>query len=229
MKKLKLFIITLLLITSFCFSNERQILHSYSADYSLFPETQLKDRYIKKLSNRYPVKYCVQAIYDIPKNEANGYSCEQVLHKLDQMGGLEKECFGVSYIDANTGVRKPIFKKAEYDEVRGTLYVKDKAAGGLNMDVIIDRYINSGNIYAVNGIINKRPDNIFVRGIKKNEAEIFVLMQEKADVISVYALIQCSYSPIEHKFLKSFVENAVTGRVVEIQNWFYRMLCEPKK
>ena len=229
MKKLKLIIFSLLFINSFSFSAGRQILHSYKADYCLFPESPLKDRYIKKLSNSYEVKYCVQAVYDIPKNEANGYSCEQVLHKLDQMGGLEKECYGVSYIDANTGIRKPIFKKSDYDEVNGTLYVKDKAAGGLNMDVKIDRYIDNGKVYAVNGVINKRPDNIFVRGIKKNEAEIFVLMQEKEDFISVYALIQCSYSPIEHKFLKSFVENAVTGRVVEIQNWFYRMLCEEKK
>ncbi len=228
MKKLKAFVISILLICPCCFSSERQIIHSYNADYSLFPEIPLNERYIKKLSNKYDVKYCVQAIYDIPKNEAKGYSCEEVLHKLDQMGGLEKECYGVSYIDANTGVRKPIFKKAEYDEVNGNLYVKDKAAGGLNMDVKIDRYIDNGKVYAVNGIINKRPDNIFVRGIKKNEAEIFVLMQEKEDFISVYALIQCSYSPIEHKFLKSFVENAVTGRVIEIQNWFYRMLCEEK-
>ncbi len=225
MKKKIIINLFLLFFLSTVYSSERQIIHSYNADYSLFPDTPIKDRYINKLSNSYPVRYCVQAIYDIPKNEANGYSCEQVLHKLDQMGGLEKECFGVSYIDGNSGERKPIFKKSKYDEQSGELYVKDKAAGGLHLDVSIDRYFNNGNTYVVNGIINRRPDNIFVRGIKKNEAEIFVLMEEKADVISVYALIQCSYSPLELRFLKSFVENAVTARVVEIQNWFYRMLC----
>ena len=54
-------------------------------------------------------------------------------------------------------------------------------------------------------------------------------MQENDSNIDVYALIQCSYSPIEHKFLKSFVENAVTARVSELQNWFCRMLCDEKK
>ncbi len=225
MKKILIINFLLLFFLSTVFSNERQILHSYSSDYSLFPETPIKDRYIYRLENSYPVRYCVQAVYDIPISEAKGYTCEQVLHKLDQMGGLDKECFGVSYIDANNGIRKPIFKKSIYDEKEGKLYVKDKAAGGLHLDVRIDRYFNDGKTYVVNGIINKRPDNIFVRGIKKNEAEIFVLMQEKADVISVYALIQCSYSPLDLRFLKSFVENAVTARVLEIQNWFYRMLC----
>ena len=93
------------------------------------------------------------------------------------------------------------------------------------MKVDIETFNNIDNSYIVNAVITKNPDNIFVRGLKKNEAEIFVLMQEDSEKIRVYALIQCSYSPIEHKFLKSFVERAVTSRVLEIQNWFYRMLC----
>ena len=96
----------------------------------------------------------------------------------------------------------------------------------MNFDVGIDTYKNNGNIYIVNAIINKKPDNIFVRGIKKREAEIFILMREDEENISVYALIQCSYSPLEHKVFKNLVESSVTLRVIEIQNWFYRMICK---
>jgi len=192
----------------------------------LFPETPYTNKYVKKLNSNYDIHYCVQSIISIPKKDAKGYNCEQILQKLDQMGGIDKECFGVSYIDGKTGERKPIFKKARYDFEKNTLYIKDKAAGGLNFDVGIDTFQNSGNIYVVNAIVNKRPDNIFVGGIKKREAEIFVFMQEESEVINVYALIQCSYNPLEHKFLKSYVESAVTARVLELQNWFYRMLCK---
>ena len=228
MKKLYLLLLLSLSICVNAFSLEKKIVHSYKSDYRLFPEIQYKNNYIKKLSEKYEVKYCVQSNLKIPRQEAKGYDCSMILKKLDQLGGLDKECYGVSYIDANTKERKPIFKKSIYDKENGTLYVKDKAAGGLNFDVNIDTYNNNGNVYAVNAIINKKPDNIFVRGIKKREAEIFVLMQEDESDINVYALIQCSYSPIEHKFLKSYVENAVTARVTELQNWFYRMLCEAK-
>ena len=221
-------LLSLLIIFYTCisvFSFESNIMHSYAPDYCLFPSTPYSQNYISKLGDKYPVKYCVQSNIRFPKNEANGYTCAEVLRKLDQMGGLDKECYGVSYIDAETGERKPIFKKSSFDSEKGFLYVKDKAAGGLNFDVKIDTYKNAENIYVVNAVINKRPDNIFVRGIKKREAEIFVLMQENDDYINVYALIQCSYSPQEHKFLKNIVENAVTSRVLEIQNWFYRMMC----
>lgn len=207
------------------FSFEYNLIHTYSADYGLFPDTPYSQYYISKLADKYPVKYCVQSNIRFSKAEAQGYTCSEVLKKLDQMGGLDKECYGVSYIDAESGVRKPIFKKASFDSEKGLLYVKDKAAGGLNFDVKIDTYKNLENIYVVNAVINKRPDNIFVRGIKKREAEIFVLMQENDEYISVYALIQCSYSPLEHKFLKNIVEMAVTSRVLEIENWFYRMMC----
>lgn len=203
---------------------ERKILHTYEADYRLFPDSPYKNKYIKKLSNNYQVKYCVQSIMRIPRQDNKGYSCAQILKKLEQMGGVDKECFGVSYIDSNTGERKPVFKKVIYNEENGKLYIKDKAAGGLHFTVGIDQYHNKETTYVVNAVINKHPDNIFVRGIKKNEAEIFVYMEESDEFISVYALIQCSYSPIEHKFLKSYVEKAVNARVKELQNWFYRML-----
>ncbi len=225
MKKAILIILISFLFIPFSFSVERSISHSYNADYSLFPENQYKESYINKLNSNYEIKYCVQSNLKVSKSEANGYDCSQILAKLDQMGGLDKECYGVSYIDGRTGKRKPIFKKSTYDYNSGELYVKDKSAGGLHFDVGIDTYLNDERIYAVNAIINKAPDNIFVRGIKKNEAEIFVFMQENESDINVYALIQCSYSPIEHRFLKSFVESAVTARVLELQNWFYRMLC----
>ena len=225
MKKSFFLLIIFFLLVSQTFPIERSILHTYTADYSLFPDNQFKKSYVKKMSTKYDIHYCVQSNIIIPKNEAKGYTCSQILKRLDQMGGLDKECYGVSYIDGVTGERKPIFKKSKFDEEKNELYVKDKAAGGLHFDVVIDRYETGNNIYAVNAIINKRPDNFFVRGIKKNEAEIFVFMQENESNISVYALIQCAYSPVDHKFLKSYVESAVTARVIEIQNWFCRMLC----
>lgn len=224
MKKFIVLIFSLNLLASL-FSLERSISHSYTADYNLFPDSKYKNTYINKLTGKYDINYCVQSNLVIPKSEARGYSCDQIIKKLDQLGGLERECYGVSYIDPKSGERKAIFKNARFNPEEGTLYVKDKAAGGLNFSVGIDTYKNNGNIYAINAIINKRPDSIFVRGIKKHEAEIFVYMQEQDDYISVYALIQCSYSPLEHKFLKALVESAVNLRIIEIQNWFYRMLC----
>ena len=226
MKKILIILFLSIICISHIFSVNRSIRHSYTADYSLFPETPYTNKYVKKLNSNYDIHYCVQSIISIPKKDAKGYNCEQILQKLDQMGGIDKECFGVSYIDGKTGERKPIFKKSRYDFEKNTLYIKDKAAGGLNFDVGIDTFQNSGNIYVVNAIVNKRPDNIFVGGIKKREAEIFVFMQEESEVINVYALIQCSYNPLDHKFLKSYVESAVTARVLELQNWFYRMLCK---
>ena len=225
MKKFCILFIFSLLFFSAGFSLEKTIIHSYNADYSLFPDASFKNSYIHKLSSNYDIHYCVQSKIKFPKNEAKGYTCEQILKKLDQMGGVDKECFGVSYIDAKSGERKPIFKKAKYDVQNRTLYIKDKAAGGLNFDVDINSLKNNGNTYIVNAVINKKPDNVFVRGLKKGEAEIFVLMQEEVSSVTVYALIQCSYSPLDHKFLKSYVESAVTARVNELQNWFYRMLC----
>ncbi len=225
MKKTIILLPAIFLLFSNIYSVERSILHTYKADYSLFPDTKLKNNYVQKISSKYKINYCVQSNIIIPKNEARGYTCSEILKKLDQMGGLDKECYGVSYIDGNTGERKPIFKKAKYDAEKNELYVKDKAAGGLHFDVLIDRYEAESNIYAVNAVINKKPDNFFVRGIKKNEAEIFVFMQENKNSISVYALIQCSYSPVEHKFLNPYVEKSVSSRVIEIQNWFYRMIC----
>ena len=224
MKKLLILFLLSILILSNSFSMERKILHTYEADYRLFPDTPYREKYIERLSDDYPVKYCVQSLMKRPRQDNKGYSCEEILKRLEQMGGVDKECFGVSYVDSNTGERKPVFKKAIYDEERGELYIKDKAAGGLHFTVGIDKYQNKGMIYVVNAIINKHPDNIFVRGLKKNEAEIFVYMEETEEFISVYALIQCSYSPVEHKFLKSYVEKAVNARVKELQNWFYRML-----
>ena len=206
------------------FALDSYIIHSYSADFGLFPDSIYKERYIKELSGKYAVHYSVQSVFEIPKTEVSGYSCQQILQKLDQMGGLDKECQGVSYVDLD-GERKPIFKKSSFDEKTSELFIKDKAAGGLYFSVKIDQYDSDGNVYAVSAILNRKPNNIFVRGIKKDEAEIFVLMQEKKDTVKVYALIQCSYNPLEHKFLKTLVENAVTARVMELQNWFYRMLC----
>ena len=225
MKKTILILSVLLLLISNLNADSRKITHSYHSNYTLFPEFEYRNTWIRKLSSNYDIRYCVQSVYEIPKSEAKGYSCVQILDKLDQLGGLDKECYGVSYIDANTGERKPIFKKSTYNKDTHELYVKDKAAGGLHMKVDIETFNNIDNSYIVNAVIIKNPDNIFVRGLKKNEAEIFVLMQEDSEKIKVYALIQCSYSPIEHKFLKSFVERAVTARVLEIQHWFYSMLC----
>ncbi len=226
---MKRFIITVSLsifILANSFSYESQICHSYKADSSLFPQTVYTEYYKNKLSTEYPVRYCVQSVFDIPKNEANGYNCEQILNRLDQLGGLEKECFGVSYLDENTGTRKAVFKKSRYDKLSHELYIKDKSAGGLYFDVNVDKYNNEGKLFIVRAILSKTPDNFFVRGIKKKEAEIFVLMQEKQDSVTVYSLMQCSYNPLNHKFVKSFVESAVTARVGALQEWFYRMLCK---
>lgn len=226
---MKKFFITLslsLLTIAAGFSYESRICHSYSADSSLFPDTIYTEYYKNKLASEYPVRYCVQSVFDIQKNEANGYTCEQILNRLDQLGGLEKECFGVSYLDANTGARKAVFKKSRYDNSTHELYIKDKSAGGLYFNVNVDKYNYEGNLYIVRAILSKTPDNFFVRGIKKKEAEIFVLMQEKSDTITVYSLMQCSYNPLNHKFIKSYVENAVTARVGALQEWFYRMLCK---
>ena len=225
MKKTVLYLVLSFFIISNIFSGERKIQHSYNADYSLFPDAACKDEYIKKLGESYDVRYCVQSVFTIEKNLAKGYTCEEILSKLDQMGGVDKECFGVSYVDANK-IRRPIFKVVHHDTEKNELYIKDKAAGGLNTDISIKTYEDNGKVYIVNAVVNKKPDNIFVRGIKKDEAEVFVLMKEDDEFISVYALIQCSYSPLEHKFLKSKVEKAVSARVNELQNWFYRMLCE---
>ena len=115
-----------------------------------------------------------------------------ILKKLDQLGGLDKECYGVSYIDANTKERKPIFKKSIYDKENGTLYVKDKAAGGLNFDVNIDTYKNNGNVYVVNAIINKKPDNIFVElgrfhpeNVELDPGKILILDKKETDGLNV--------------------------------------------
>ncbi len=229
MKKNILTVLVLFIINS-VFAINTRITHSYSSDYSLFPENNLKDFYIKTQLNSFPVNYSVQSVLSIPKTEAKGFSCEQILSKLDQMGGLEKDCNGVSYIDGNTNERKALFKKSEYtvsqDNInKGELYVKDKAAGGLYFDVSINKYVDNETYYVVYGILNRSPTNFFVRGIKKDEASIFVLMQESDTDINVYAVIQSSYSPANHRFLRSFVETSVEVRVIEIENWFYRMLC----
>ena len=141
------------------------------------------------------------------------------------MGGLDKECYGVSYIDYRTGERRAYFKKSMFDRDSGLLYVKDKTIGGLYLDVAIDTYKQKDNIYAITAILNKRPDNFFVRAIKKREAELFVLLQETDEEINVYALIQSSSAPVKLKIFQNYVEGAVGGRVREIQNWFCRMLC----
>lgn len=225
---------TLLLLLIFTINNVFAIdfilTHSYSEDFSLFPDNNLKDYYIKTQLKSFPVNYSVQSVLSIPKSEAKGFSCDQILSKLDQMGGLEKDCNGVSYIDENTKERKALFKKSEYtvsqdNKNKGELYVKDKAAGGLYFDVSMNKYVDNATYYIVYGILNRSPTNFFVRGIKKDEASIFVLMQESEENINVYAVIQSSYSPANHRFLKSFVETSVAVRVTEIENWFYRMLC----
>ena len=219
----------ILLISFSCiyksFSFERTITHSYEADYRLFPDTAYTEKYIKQLRGKYEVKYCVQSNIIIPKEAAKGYSCEQILKMLDQMGGLDKKCYGVSYIDYRTGERKAYFKKSSYDKNTGILYVKDKTIGGLYLDVSIDTYKQKENTYAISAILNKRPDNFFVRSIKKREAELFVLLQETDDSINVYALVQSSSAPIKLKIFQKYVEGAVGGRVREIQNWFCRMIC----
>ena len=222
----KIFILLISLFVNFkFFSFERTITHSYEADYRLFPDTAYTEKYIKQLRGKYEVKYCVQSNIIIPKEAAKGYSCEQILKMLDQMGGLDKKCYGVSYIDYRTGERKAYFKKSSYDKNTGILYVKDKTIGGLYLDVSIDTYKQKENTYAISAILNKRPDNFFVRAIKKKEAELFVLLQETDDSINVYALVQSSSAPIKLKIFQKYVEGAVGGRVREIQNWFSRMIC----
>ena len=221
----------IILLLSFClicklFSLERTITHSYKADYSLFPDTAYSSKYINQLKGKYEIRYCVQSNLIIPKEAAKGYSCEEILRKLDQMGGLDKECYGVSYIDYRTGERKAYFKKSLYDRNTGILYIKDKTIGGLYLDVTIDTYKQNENIYAISAVLNKRPDNFFVRAIKKREAELFVFLQETDDSINVYALIQSSSAPVKLKIFQNYVEGAVGGRIREIQNWFCRMLCD---
>ena len=229
MKK-SVFAFVFMLLTFGLFAVEQRISHSYCPDYSLFPDNTYKNYYEKKFLTSFEVNYCVQSVFEVSKAEVVGYSCRDIIKKLNQMGGLDKECFGVSYIDGNTGERKPIFKKSSYTETapgknEGELYVKDKAAGGLYFDVSIDEYMNNNPTYAVCAVLNRSPTNFFVRGIKKNEAGIFVLMQETEASIKVYAVMQCTYCPQKHRFLQSFVENAVSARVLELENWFYRMLC----
>lgn len=225
MKKILLVLIISLSFIFKFYSFERTITHSYEADYQLFPDTDYTGKYIEQLKGKYEVRYCVQSKLTIPKEEAKGYSCEQILKKLDQMGGLDKECYGVSYIDYRTGERKAYFKKSIYDRNTGILYIKDKTVGGLYLDVRIDTYKQKENLYAISAVLNKRPDNFFVRAIKKREAELFVLLQETDDAINVYALIQSSSAPVKLKIFKNYVEGAVGGRVREIQNWFCRMIC----
>ena len=229
MKRTVFTLFTIILLSNI-FATETYLTHAYNADYSLFPQNKFRAYYENHVLNDFQVNYSVQAIYTIPRSEVQGYSCEEILKRLDQMGGLDKECFGVSYIDGNTGERKPIFKKSSFtltdvDGNTGELYVKDKAAGGLYFDVTINKYNDGNNYYIVYGLLNRSPTNFFVRGIKKNEASIFVLIEEAEAEIKLYALMQSKYSPANHRFLKSFVENAVAGRVLEIENWFYRMLC----
>lgn len=224
----------LLLFLSNIYAADIKLLHSYNANYKLFPENKYKEFYIKKLSKDFTVNYSVQSLYTIPKKEVKGYSCEEILHKLDQMGGLDKECYGVSYIDGDSGERKALFKKSSFtvcenNQNKGELYIKDKAAGGLYFDVSIDKYnIEENTCYVVYGILNRSPTNFFVRGIKKNQASIFVFMQEKSSEVKVYAIMQSQYSPASHRFLKSFVESAVSSRVTEIENWFFRMISTVK-
>ena len=207
------------------FSIERNSVHSYNADFSLIPESQFSDTFIRKLSSIFEVNYCYQSVTEIPKSEIQGYDCGQILKMLDHMGGLDKKCFGVSYIDSNTGERKPIFKKSRYDKKTGELYIKDKAAGGLYFDLSIDKFVSGSTIYAVTAVVSRTPSNIFVRDIKKGEAAIFVLMQEEAESVKLYVLIQSSYSPLKHWLLTSAIESAISGRVIGLQDWFYRMLC----
>ena len=224
MKKIIICLFTFLLLQS-AFSFDSTSKHFYGPDYSLFPECPYKVSYIKRLTSRYSVSYTFQSIMEIPKSEVKGYSCKEILGHLDQMGGLDKECYGVSYIDANTGVRKPVFKKSRFDDSISELYVKDKAAGSLYFDVDIDWYNNTDSTYIVNAILNKTPSNIFVREIKKNEATIFVLMNETESAVQLYVLAQSHFSPKKHKIVTSIIEAAVSGRVQAIQEWFYRMLC----
>jgi hypothetical protein len=226
MKKFYYFLLLFLILFNAQIFSQPSFSHSYKADYSLLPDDEISKQYPHKLEKLFSVNYCFQSVMKIPRADASGYSCSQILQKLDQMGGLDKECYGVSYVDAE-GKRKALFRKSILDNENHELYIKDKTAGGLNFDFNVDKFYD-GNVFAVTALLNKNPANILLREIKKNEAAIFVLMQENNEEINLYVLIQCSYSPLKHKFLKRIVENAVMARVFEVQNWFYRMLCEPK-
>ena len=189
------------------------------------PETEISENYKSDLKNAFNSKYSYQALMIIPRSEIKGYPPEIILKKLDQMGGVDKECFGVSYIDANNGKRKPVFKKAYLYNEGKNLYIKDKTAGAINFNYIQE---NFGSIYTAKCIVCKNPDNILLSEIKKNEAGIFVMIDENADELELYVLIQCSYSPKKYRFLTKLVEKAISARVMELQNWFYRMLCTGK-
>lgn len=218
-------LLALILTCSSAYS-QRSFSHSYRADYSYLPDNQISKNYAQRLEKLFTVNYSFQSILEIPRSEAKGYNCSQILKKLDQMGGLDKECFGVSYTDGESGKLKPMFKKSILNEDEHELYIKDKTAGGLNFDFCVDQYFEE-NTFAVTALLNKNPSNVLLREIKKNEAAIFVLMQETEASINLYVLIQCTYSPLKYKFLKKIVENAVMARVFEVQNWFSRMLCTP--
>lgn len=225
----KYFLLLLLyFFSSNLFSVVRDFRHTYSQDYTLFPKSDYTDLYSQKLKTIFPSSYCFQSVMFIPRKDMKGYSCHEVLNKLDQMGGIDKECSGVCYRDANSGKLKPIFKKSEYDFAEHELYVKDKAAGGLHFDVKIDEYSGKNNVYGVMALLKKTPDNIFMRGIKKNEACIFVFLEENQEGANLYVLIQSKLSPLKMKFVKKIIENAVSARVLELQNWFYRMICTPQ-
>lgn len=227
MKKIS-FLLFLLTFSFFCYS-QSNFCHSYRPDYSLLPDISFSEDYKEKLRKLFPVNYCFQSVISIPREAARGNTCGEMLKKLDQMGGLDKECFGVSYIDAD-GKRKAMFRKSELSRNGHELFIKDKTAGGLNFDFFVEeRPFSEGyKYYAVTAVLNKNPSNILLREIKKGEAAIFVLMKETPDNIDLYVLIQCTYSPMKYKFLKKIVENAVMARVFEVQNWFFRMLCETK-
>ena len=229
MKKKYIFAFLLLLSAVPCFSLDRSISSAYTADYSLLPESPYSSVFTNRLKGIFQVNYSYQAVAEIPKSEIKGYDCGQILKMLDQMGGLDKKCNGVSYIDANTGELKPIFKKSRYDNKTGELYIKDKAAGGLYFDLSIDKFVSTNTIYSVMAVVSRTPSNIFVRDIKKNEAAIFVLMQEEEESVKLYVLIQSKFSPLKHWLLTSAIESAITGRVIGLQDWFYRMLStEPE-
>jgi len=225
----KVFLAFLIYFFSFqVFSVKRDFKHTYAQDYSLFPKSDYSSQYSNLLKTIFPSSYCFQSVMFIPRSEMKGYPCKEVLTKLDQMGGIDKECFGVSYKDGNTGRLKPIFKKSEYNFSEHELYVKDKTAGGLHFDLKIDEYYGKNKVYGVMALLKKNPDNIFLREIKKNEACIFVFIEEMEEGANLYVLIQCKFSPLKIKILKRIIENAISGRVLELQNWFYRMICTPQ-
>ncbi|MCR5253631.1 MAG: hypothetical protein K6C98_07955 [Treponema sp.] len=227
MKKYVLIILTLLFsVNVFCVNVNYK--HVYSGDYSLFPKSDYSQFYSNKLKNIFPPNYSFQSLMFIPRDKMKGYSCEEVLNKLDQMGGLDKECQGVCYVDANTHKLKARFKKSEYNAASKELYIKDKTAGGLVFNVDIERRGKTNNVYGVTALLKKDPNNIFLREVRKNQACIFVFMEEKAEGVNLYVLIQSACSPLKLKFLRSLVENAISARVLELQNWFYRMICTEK-